>query len=340
MSMPLAYGPMSDDLRGLQEDLPLDAKVAFLRNPRSYGAPVRDVAVRETRMSWVFLAGGLVYKLKKPLRSDVLDFSTLARREAACLAELHLNRRLAPHTYLDVKPLSLTENGLSIGGARRVVDWLVVMRRLDEHRMLDATIREGRLAPRDLDRLAKALADFYRHARHVPGVPVQHIREWKRTVASSWRALLDPALCLPGGAIQRVGHRLTRFVAEHLNLLMQRDHAGYLVDAHGDLRPEHIWLGEPLQIIDCLEFNSRLRALDPLSEICLPRSRMRKAGRTLGRPSHQARCVQPNTATQERSAVPLLSGPPCDGARASPSHISSRQIHERRRNGDRRRCPI
>jgi aminoglycoside phosphotransferase family enzyme len=112
---------MSDDLRGRQENLPLNAKVAFLRNPRSHGASVHDVAVRETRMSWVFLVGDLVHKLKKPLRSDVLDFSTLAQREAACRAELHLDRRLAPHTYLDVKPLSLTENGLSIGGAGRVV---------------------------------------------------------------------------------------------------------------------------------------------------------------------------------------------------------------------------
>jgi aminoglycoside phosphotransferase family enzyme len=79
----------------------------------------------------------------------------------------------------------LTENGLSIGGAGRVVDWLVVMRRLDERLMLDAAIGEGSLTPRDLDRLAKVLADFYRHARHVPGVPVQHVREWKPTVASS-----------------------------------------------------------------------------------------------------------------------------------------------------------
>ena len=50
-------------------------------------------------MSWVFLAGDKVYKLKKPVRFPYLDYSTLAKREAACRAELALNRRLAPQVY-------------------------------------------------------------------------------------------------------------------------------------------------------------------------------------------------------------------------------------------------
>jgi aminoglycoside phosphotransferase family enzyme len=31
-------------------------------------------------MSWIFLAGDRVFKLKKPVRFPYLDFSTLARR--------------------------------------------------------------------------------------------------------------------------------------------------------------------------------------------------------------------------------------------------------------------
>lgn len=33
------------------------------------------------------------------------------------------------------------------------------------------------------------------------------------------------------------------------------------------MRPEHIWLGNPLRIIDCLEFNDSLRANDPFDEL-------------------------------------------------------------------------
>ena len=51
-----------------------------------------------------------------------LDFSTLARREAACRAELKLNRRLAPDVYRDVVPLVHSTKGLTIGGSGDIVD--------------------------------------------------------------------------------------------------------------------------------------------------------------------------------------------------------------------------
>ena len=89
----------------------LDQKVDFLSRSSSYAHPVADVICRETHMSWVFLAGDRAYKLKKPVRFPYLDFSSLARREAACRAELRLNRRLAPDVYLDVVPLTATPRG-------------------------------------------------------------------------------------------------------------------------------------------------------------------------------------------------------------------------------------
>src|SRR5258708_4782096 len=98
------------------EGVSLDEKVAFLSQTTSYMPPVRRVRRHETHMSWVFLAGEEVYKLKKPLRFPYLDFSTLARREAACRAELTLNRRLAPNVYQAVMPLLRSSHGLAIGG--------------------------------------------------------------------------------------------------------------------------------------------------------------------------------------------------------------------------------
>src|SRR5208283_2544205 len=103
----------------------------------AYRPPVPEVVRRETHMSEVFLADDRVYKLKKPVRFPYLDFSTLARREAACRAELKLNRRLAPNVYLGVVPLACSAQGLAIAGDGEVVDWLVVMTRLDESQMLD-----------------------------------------------------------------------------------------------------------------------------------------------------------------------------------------------------------
>ena len=105
----------------------LDDKVRFLSRPEIYQGHVKRVIARETHMSWVFMVGECVYKLKKPVRFAYLDFSTLDRREVACRAEDMLNRRLAPDVYLGVVPLTLSTSGLAISGDGPVVDWLVVM---------------------------------------------------------------------------------------------------------------------------------------------------------------------------------------------------------------------
>ncbi|MDZ7710590.1 MAG: hypothetical protein U5K36_11445 [Roseovarius sp.] len=42
-------------------------KVSFLSDLRNYTHGPDDVQVTETHMSWVFLAGDLVFKLKKPV---------------------------------------------------------------------------------------------------------------------------------------------------------------------------------------------------------------------------------------------------------------------------------
>src|SRR5512146_2388599 len=105
----------------------LSEKVAFLSRSDSHSETVNSVTVYETHMSFVFLAGSTALKLKKPVRFPYLDFSTLARREEACRAELALNRRLARPIYRDVTPLVQSDSGLSIGGKGRVIDWLVLM---------------------------------------------------------------------------------------------------------------------------------------------------------------------------------------------------------------------
>ena len=181
-------------------------KVAYLSQASTYGLGTREaVVLRETHMSWVFLVTDKVYKLKKPVRFPYLDFSTLARREAACRAELKLNRRLARDVYLDVKPLVLSERGLSIGGAGPIVDWLVIMRRLDERDTLEHTLLESRVEQSQLDRLVSTLADFYRTAaQRVFTGPGVRMAEWRRSITFNNRTLLEPRLAASLPIIGRV----------------------------------------------------------------------------------------------------------------------------------------
>ena len=83
-----AYATAEQRLRQLQ------------RSPEAFGHPTGTVEWIETHISWLLLAGDFVYKFKKPLKLDFLDFSTPALRRAACEEELRINRRTAPALYL------------------------------------------------------------------------------------------------------------------------------------------------------------------------------------------------------------------------------------------------
>ena len=131
-------------------------KVAWLQARLRAG----DEAI-ETHFAWVFLAGDRAWKLRKPVRRDPMDYSTLEARRRDSEAEVRLNRRLAPHVYLGIRPLTRTADGrFAIGGEGAVVDWLVEMRRLDRHRMLDEMLASGRATAADLDRVSELLAGY------------------------------------------------------------------------------------------------------------------------------------------------------------------------------------
>jgi uncharacterized protein len=241
-------------------------KVAFLRRPDAYHH-VGQVECRETHMSWVFFAGDKVLKLKKPVRFPYLDFSTVEKRHAACVAELALNRRLASGVYERVEPITVSDGKLSIGGPGEVVDWLVVMKRLDDSGTLEHALREGRLRVHELEGLVTVLARFYRRCSRVPVPPALLLSNWRKSLSENRRVLLGGRSPLRVADVRFVDRMQTMFLAARAPLIAARARRRHIVDGHGDLRPEHIWLGPPVLIIDCLEFNRRLRTVDPLDEI-------------------------------------------------------------------------
>jgi aminoglycoside phosphotransferase family enzyme len=266
----------------------LAEKVAFLSARAAYSDKPGLVTRRETHMSWVFFADDQVYKLKKPVRLSYLDFSTLPRREAACRAEFALNQPLAPGVYLGVMALTQTRAGLALDGRGEVVDWLVRMRRLEEARTLEVQLRAARAADLDIDGLANLLARFYRHAPAVHRSPVLHLAKWRILLDETQRVLRDPELGLPSGLVRSVLAVQDRFLRTRATMLARRCVDARIIEAHGDLRPEHIWMGPPVKIIDRLEFSAELRTVDWADELAALEVEMERlgaagAGRRLGR---------------------------------------------------------
>ena len=106
----------------------------------------------------------------------------------------------------------LSEQGFAIGGQGEIVDWLVVMNRLDESQMLDNVIRERRLHRWQLDRLVEILLQFYRRAKPVSIAPAAHLAELWRGLAYNRRVLLDPRLGIPSGSVHHIDAIQRRFV--------------------------------------------------------------------------------------------------------------------------------
>jgi aminoglycoside phosphotransferase family enzyme len=143
----------------------LDSLIAALSDPAAYPFAVEAVEVCQTHISAVFLAGDVVYKLKKPVNLGFLDFSTLDKRRHFCDEEVRLNRRLAPAVYLGVVPITRGADGsLRFEGEGDVVEWAVKMQRLPEDASLLNRLERDELTPELLETLAVRIAAFHRHA--------------------------------------------------------------------------------------------------------------------------------------------------------------------------------
>jgi len=243
-------------------------KVAFLRRPQSYPSGVERVEIIETHMSWVFLAGERVYKLKKPVRRSFLDFSTLEARRLDAEREVRLNRRLADDTYIGVVPLVRDGAGrLRLGGEGRVVDWLVEMHRLPESLTLSAVIAAGTLRPQDIDRICGVLLEFYRRRPPLSLGDAEYRQLFADAIAENHEVLARESFGLPAEILRRLTSQQLRFMEEQGELLEARTAGGRVIEGHGDLRPEHVFLTDPPLIIDCLEFNREFRIIDPVDEL-------------------------------------------------------------------------
>ena len=240
----------------------------FLCDSRSYGKPDLSVEVIESHMSLLFLIGDRVYKMKKPIRLDVLDNLELAQRLENCQQELMLNRALSPDIYLGVSPVTRDRQGkLQIDGDGEPVEWLVIMRRLDDNRLLDHAIPMGSVKAEHISELTNVLGSFYRKAEIIKMPDTDVITHWSLLMDRNEMSLRTQEFGLPADRFEAVLASSRSFLKKNSAILIDRARQGWIRDCHGDLRPEHVYLGPPVRLIDRLEFSSSLRWHDPFEEI-------------------------------------------------------------------------
>jgi uncharacterized protein len=131
---------------------------------------------------------------------------------------------------------------------------------------------DRRLARRDwhyaeLEALAQRLAGFFATAGRVrlsaPQLNAGIKAELHDTLAAFSRAHEPGLLTIMKLIVRRLGSFMLRRAPGFRRRIRER----CLVDGHGDLRPEHVYLKGTPRIIDCLEFRADLRRLDPINEL-------------------------------------------------------------------------
>lgn len=221
-------------------------------------------------MSWVFLTGIYAWKMKKPLCCDsYLDFSTLKKREYFCREEVRLNRRLASDVYLGVVPVVKDAQGrFRVGGQGEAAEWLVKMKQLPVDATLRFKLENGSLSGCDVEAVAAKLIDFFAKVERIEMLPHDYIKKFESAIDYNFSILLE-GTCDTGRVreLEELRRRQISFLKCGKALLEGRVLDGKIVEGHGDLRPEHIYLLMPQPIIiDCIEFNRDLRLLDVADE--------------------------------------------------------------------------
>lgn len=244
--------------------------VKSLQNPKCYSHPVSHVSLVETHISWVFLTGQYVYKIKKPVLFTFVDFSTLEKRRWFCEEEVRLNRRLAPQLYLGVVPITGAPSDPRMDGDGRPFEWAVKMKQFPPDQEFHNLLETGNLHESVVGQLAIDIGTF--HGRLEPaGDPFPYGEP-----DMVWRPIAECFQDIPLAALPVRIQSCMQDIKEWTNqewkrlrpILRERKSSGQIRECHGDLHLGNIALFEGRTcVFDALEFKPGLRWIDVISEV-------------------------------------------------------------------------
>jgi aminoglycoside phosphotransferase family enzyme/predicted kinase len=241
-----------------------------MSRPEFYPHPVSNIEQRETHISHVFLTGDYVYKIKKPVNLDFLDFTTLKKRCYYCRQEVILNKRLSHNVYLDAVPINLKEGKYRVNGPGIPVEYAVKMRQLPWDRSMVNLLKRKKVNRDLVKELSEVLAEFYSRSPSVENIHAAG--DWE-TVLANCEENFRQTIMFAGEIVddrifQIVRSSTLSFLYRKKELFGNRIKSKKIRDCHGDLRAGHIYFtDEGIQIIDCIEFNERFRFQDVTSDL-------------------------------------------------------------------------
>ena len=229
------------------------------------------VQLFQTHISFIFIAGDLVYKVKKAVDFGFLDFTSLEKRKYYCDQEVLLNRRFAPDVYNGVIGIiEDNEGNLQLGDGDTVVEYAVEMKRIPEEKMLYRLMEAGRLTEDDVRRVGKHLARVY---GNIPTDERSKAFGTPDVISTNVIENFEQTRKYTGGPVSQESFNALElwsrsFLDRHSALFDKRTGQGCIKDCHGDLHLQHICIeDDAISVFDCIEFNERFRFGDVASDV-------------------------------------------------------------------------
>jgi aminoglycoside phosphotransferase family enzyme len=256
--------------------------IQALLDPKAYPDPPGQVEMVQTQISYVFLAGGHVYKIKKPVDMGFLDYTTLEKRLTYCRKEVELNRRLCPDAYLGVVTVTRDNDRIRIGGQGRVEEYAVKMLRLPQDAMMDVLLMKNKVTPEMVEDVAAIISDFHRRAAKSSAInkfgSIETITQIIDENFDQTEKYFD--IIITRKTFQRIKAYARGFLKANAPLFNKRIADGRIRDCHGDLHAAHICFHQGICIYDCIEFIDRLRYTDVAADVAFLAMDLDHYGRT------------------------------------------------------------
>ncbi|QEE35329.1 AAA family ATPase [Octadecabacter sp. SW4] len=238
--------------------------IKFLSSGRAFAAD-DPVEVIETHGAYVFLCGDTALKLKRAVKYDYMDLSTVALRKSLIARELELNQPAAPEIYRDMLPVTQSDTGVALNGDGPVVDWVLRMWRFPAENEFERIADRGALDDRLATAVGEAIADYHATApvrRHPGRILIADILAELGRVFAGFPGAAGTARAAEWG--KAAAARL----ATNGPLLDSRARDGHVRRAHGDLHLRNLVVieGRPV-LYDALEFDETLGTCDVFYDI-------------------------------------------------------------------------
>lgn len=240
--------------------------IGSLLRENAYPHPVDNLRFLDTHISWVILTGDFAYKIKKPIKLEFLDFSSLEQRKHYCEEELRLNRRWAEDLYLDVVPITGSFKNPVVVGQGDAIEYAVKMRQFPQSAQLDVQLDEGLLSEADIVALAERIAAQHATIPVCTDLGEKHADQLVRHPMLENIKYLEQHVSRDD--LQGLSNWTTRNLKALWPKLLQRQDEGFIRECHGDLHLENlVRLPSGISAFDCVEFNADLSNIDVISDV-------------------------------------------------------------------------